>query len=316
MPEDHMPEDRVPELNLPNSDAQEAGSTHRCGYAALIGKPNVGKSTLLNALMGQKLSIVTHRPQTTRRRVLGILSGDDHQVILLDTPGIIEPRYGLQKSMMNEVKTSTSDADLLVFMADATRDKVDDLSLKYVQHQPAILVLNKIDKIKQDDVLPLVSSYMDAHAFEEVIPTSALKGRNVNIVLESILKRLPFGPAFYPKEMISEQPERFFVSEIIREKIFKLYRQEIPYSTQVNVISWEEREDDKDLIHADIVVERDSQKGILIGKGGKALKKIGTFAREDIEGFIDRPIFLKLHVKVRGDWRNSEGHLRSFGYTT
>ena len=307
-----------PELppSTPGADAPEADSTHRCGYVALIGKPNVGKSTLLNALMGQKLSIVTHRPQTTRRRVLGILSGDDHQVVLLDTPGIIEPKYGLQRSMMNEVQTSTSDADLLVFMADATRDNVDDLSLKYVQHQPAILVLNKIDKIKQDDVLPLVSSYMDAHAFEEVIPTSALKGRNVNIVLESILKRLPFGPAYYPKEMISEQPERFFVAEIIREKIFKLYRQEIPYSTQVNVISWEEREDDKDLIHADIVVERDSQKGILIGKGGKALKKIGTFAREDIEGFIDRPIFLKLHVKVRGDWRNSEGHLRSFGYTT
>jgi GTP-binding protein Era len=309
MPTEHPPVS--PELPT-SGDASE----HRSGYVALIGKPNVGKSTLLNALMGQKLSIVTHRPQTTRRRVLGILSGDDHQVVLLDTPGIIEPRYGLQKSMMNEVRTSTADADLLVFMADATRDKVDDLSLKYVQHQPAILVLNKIDKISQEDVLPLVSAYMDAHAFQEVIPISALKGKNVDIVLASILKRLPLGPAFYPKEMISEQPERFFVAEIIREKIFKLFRQEIPYSTQVNVISWEEREGDKDLVHADIVVERDSQKGILIGKGGKALKKIGTFAREDIEGFIDRPIFLKLHVKVRGDWRNSESHLRSFGYTT
>jgi len=296
------------------SDDTESG--HRSGYVALIGKPNVGKSTLLNTLMGQKLSIVTHRPQTTRRRVLGILSGDDHQVVLLDTPGIIEPRYGLQKSMMNEVRTSTADADLLVFMADATRDKVDDLSLKYVQHQPAILVLNKIDKIGQEQVLPLVSAYMEAHAFEEVIPVSALKGKNVDVVLEAIRKRLPLGPAFYPKEMISEQPERFFVAEIIREKIFKLYRQEIPYSTQVNIVSWEEREGDKDLIHADIVVERDSQKGILIGKGGKALKKIGTFAREDIEGFISRPIFLKVHVKVRGDWRNSDSQLRSFGYTT
>jgi GTP-binding protein Era len=306
----------APESPLPTPEELSSHDGHRCGYVALIGKPNVGKSTLLNALMGQKLSIVTHRPQTTRRRVLGILTGDDHQVILLDTPGIIEPRYGLQKAMMNDVRTSTSDADLLVFMADATRDNVDDLSLKYVGKRPAILVLNKIDKIRQEDVLPLVSAYMKAHDFEEVVPISALKGKNLDIVMESVLKRLPEGPAFYPKEMISEQPERFFVAEIIREKIFKLYRQEVPYSTQVNVISWEERKDDKDLIHADIVVERDSQKGILIGKGGKALKKIGTFAREDIEEFIDRPVFLKLHVKVRSDWRNSEGHLRSFGYTT
>lgn len=306
----------APESSLPDADPVPDQSNHRCGYVALIGKPNVGKSTLLNALMGQKLSIVTHRPQTTRRRVLGILSGDDHQVILLDTPGIIEPRYGLQKAMMNDVRTSTSDADLLVFMADATRDKVDDLSLKFVGKRPAILVLNKIDKIRQEDVLPLVSAYMEAHAFEEVIPISALKGKNLDVVMQSVLKRLPAGPAFYPREMISEQPEKFFVSEIIREKIFKLYRQEVPYSTQVNVVSWEEREDDKDLIHAEIVVERDSQKGILIGKGGKALKKIGTFAREDIEEFIHRPIFLKLHVKVRTDWRNSDGQLRSFGYST
>ncbi len=306
----------APESLLPDADQAPDQSNHRCGYVALIGKPNVGKSTLLNALMGQKLSIVTHRPQTTRRRVLGILSGDDHQVILLDTPGIIEPRYGLQKAMMNDVRTSTSDADLLVFMADATRDKVDDLSLKFVGKRPAILVLNKIDKIRQEDVLPLVSAYMEAHAFEEVIPISALKGKNLDVVMQSVLKRLPAGPAFYPREMISEQPEKFFVSEIIREKIFKLYRQEVPYSTQVNVVSWEEREDDKDLIHAEIVVERDSQKGILIGKGGKALKKIGTFAREDIEEFIHRPIFLKLHVKVRTDWRNSDGQLRSFGYST
>lgn len=306
----------APESSLPSPDELNAEGDHRCGYVALIGKPNVGKSTLLNALMGQKLSIVTHRPQTTRRRVLGILTGDDHQVILLDTPGIIEPRYGLQKAMMNDVRTSTSDADLLVFMADATRDNVDDLSLKFVGKRPAILVLNKIDKIRQEDVLPLVSAYMEAHDFEEVVPISALKGKNLDIVMQAILKRLPAGPAFYPREMISEQPERFFVAEIIREKIFKLYRQEVPYSTQVNVIDWEERKGDKDLIHADIVVERDSQKGILIGKGGKALKKIGTFAREDIEEFIGRPVFLKLHVKVRNDWRNSDGQLRSFGYTT
>lgn len=294
---------------------EETSGQHKCGYVALVGKPNVGKSTLLNTMMGLKLSIVTHRPQTTRRRVLGILSGDEYQMILLDTPGIINPRYGLQESMMKDVRMSTSDADILVFMADATRDKVDDLSLSFVGNTPAILVLNKIDKIKQEEVLPLVASYMEAHAFEEVIPLSALKGKNVDVLLSTLLKRLPMGPAFYPKEMISEQPEKFFVAEIIREKIFKLYRQEVPYSTQVDIVDWEEREGDKDLIHADIIVERDSQKGILIGKGGKALKKIGTFAREDIEEFIGRGIFLKLHVKVRNDWRNNETHLRSFGYT-
>ncbi len=297
---------------MPNS---QPSSTHRCGYVALIGKPNVGKSTLLNSLMGMKLSIVTRKPQTTRQRVLGILSDEDYQIILLDTPGIIQPRYGLQEAMMKEVRTSTSDADLLVFMADATIDKIDDLSLKFVGDKPAILVLNKIDKIHQDKVLPLVSSYLETHQFDEVIPLSALKGKNIDILLKSIVERLPFGPGFYPKEMISEQPERFFVAEIIREKIFKLLRQEVPYSTQVNVIEWEERKDEKDLIHADIVVERDSQKGILIGKGGIVLKKIGTFAREDIEEFIGRGVFLKLHVKVRSDWRNSDAHLRSFGYS-
>ena len=297
---------------MPNS---KPSSSHRCGYVALIGKPNVGKSTLLNSLMGMKLSIVTRKPQTTRQRVLGILSAEDYQIILLDTPGIIKPRYGLQEAMMKEVRTSTSDADLLVFMVDANRDKIDDLSLKFVRDKPAILVLNKIDTIHQDKVLPLVNSYLESHPFDEVIPLSALKGKNIDVLLSSIVERLPFGPEFYPKEMISEQPERFFVAEIIREKIFKLLRQEVPYSTQVNVIEWEERDGEKDLIHADIVVERDSQKGILIGKGGIVLKKIGTFAREDIEQFIGRGIFLKLHVKVRSDWRNSETYLRSFGYS-
>ena len=289
---------------------------HRSGYVALIGKPNVGKSTLLNSLMGLKLSIVTNKPQTTRRRVLGIMSGDDHQVILLDTPGIIKPRYGLQKAMMKDVKTSTSDGDLLVFLADATRDKIDDLSLEYVGDTPAILVLNKMDKVKQEDMLPLVAAYTESHNFEEIIPISALKGQNLDMLLEAIVTRLPYGPAFYPKEMVSEQPERFFVAEIIREKIFKQFRQEVPYATQVNIVDWEEKQDEKDIIHAEIVVERDSQKGILIGKGGKALKKVGTFAREDIEDLVGRGVYLKLHVKVRNDWRNSDTHLRSFGFET
>lgn len=290
--------------------------THRSGYVAIIGRPNVGKSTLLNAMMQQKLSIVTHKPQTTRQRVLGILSTDAFQMILLDTPGIIKPRYKLQEAMMSDVHTSTSDADVLVFMADATRDSVDDVTLDFIADKPAILVLNKIDKMRQEDVLPLAAAYSEAHPFKAVIPTSALKEKNVDAVIEEIYNCLPLGPAFYPKDQISEQPERFFVAEIIREKIFERFHQEVPYSTQVNIVHYEERNDQKDLIDAEIIVERDSQKGILIGKGGAALKIIGTNARKDIEAFLEREVFLRLFVKVRADWRSSDAHLRSFGFTT
>ena len=295
-------------------DEYGSSTDFRSGYVALIGKPNVGKSTLLNALMKQKLSIVTHKPQTTRRRVLGILSDDNYQAILLDTPGVIEPRYRLQELMMQDVSTSAADADVMVFMADATKDSVDELSMEFVGDRPAILALNKIDKVRQEDVLPLVDAYMQAHEFDEVVPISALKDKNLDILLEAITSRLPFGHPFYPREMISEEPERFFVAEIIREKIFELYRQEVPYSTTVNVMSLEERDDEKDFIDAEIVVERDSQKGILIGKGGKALKKVGMLARKDIEEFLQADVFLQLHVKVRGDWRSKDNFLRSYGY--
>jgi len=287
---------------------------HRSGYVALIGKPNVGKSTLMNALLGRKLSIVTSKAQTTRHRVLGILSTDDVQVIFLDTPGIITPRYRLQETMMHTVGDAIADADLVVFMADARQDHPDALSLDYLGSRPAILAINKMDLIPQEQALPLVEQYTQLRAFEEVVPISALTGFNLDVLLVEIKKRLPLGPPFYPKDVISEHPERFFVAEIIREKIFELYRQEIPYSTTVNIVQYEEREDGKDLIDAEIVVERDSQKGILIGKGGQALKRVGTAARTDIEAFLDRPVFLKLFVKVRADWRNREALLRSYGY--
>ncbi|NNF04845.1 MAG: GTPase Era, partial [Rhodothermales bacterium] len=238
------------------------GEGFRSGYVALIGKPNVGKSTLLNALMKQKLSIVTAKPQTTRRRVLGILSADDYQAILLDTPGVIEPRYRLQELMMKDVTASAQDADVMVFMADATRDTVDELSLEYVGDRPSILALNKIDKVRKENVLPLVEAYIEQHEFDEVVPISALKNYQLDVLLNAVVERLPFGRPFYPRDMISEQPERFFVAEIIREKIFQFYRQEIPYSTQVNIVSFEERKNEKDFIDAEIVVERDSQKGI------------------------------------------------------
>jgi len=289
---------------------------HRSGYVALIGKPNVGKSTLMNALVGRKLSIVSRKPQTTRYRVLGILSEEDFQIIFLDTPGIIQPRYRLHESMMTNVEDAVSDADLLLFMADAQQSRTDEFSLQLIGEKPAILTINKMDLIRQEDALPLVDAYMSVRGFEEIVPISAKTGHNLDVLLAEITKRLPPGPPFYPKDVVSEHPERFFVAEIIREKVFDLYREEIPYSTQVNVVSFEERSGEKDLISAEIVVERDTQKGIIIGKGGSALKKVGIAARSDIEAFLERPIYLDLHVKVREDWRNRSTFLRSYGYRT
>jgi len=283
---------------------------------ALIGKPNVGKSTLMNALVGRKLSIVTAKPQTTRHRILGILSEDDYQVIFLDTPGIVNPRYRLQEAMMHSVTDAINDADLLLFMADATQDRPDTISLDHIGNRPALLVINKMDLINREVALPLVKAYTELRAFEGIIPISALKAQNLDLLRKAIIERLPEGPPFYPKDMISEHPERFFVAEIVREKIFEQFRQEVPYSTQVNIVSYEERPDKKDFINAEIVVERDSQKGILIGKGGSALKRIGTAARTDIEAFLDKPVFLQLHVKVRDSWRNKDTFLRSYGYRT
>jgi len=291
---------------------------YRSGYVALIGKPNVGKSTLLNALMGRKLSIVTHKPQTTRHRVLGILSDEERQIIFLDTPGIIRPRYKLQESMMHAVRGAVRDADVTIFMADATQGVPDTLSLEQIENKEAILAINKMDLIEQEQAIPLVSAYAETRAFEEIIPISALEGDNLDLLMQEIDKRLPEGPPFYPPDMISEHPERFFVAEMVREKILQQYQEEIPYSVQVNVISHKARpdSDDKDLIHADIVVSRKSQKGILIGKGGRALKGVGTAARKDIEAFLGRPVFLKLHVKVRENWRDRSSFLRSYGYRT
>jgi GTPase len=287
---------------------------HRSGYVALIGTPNVGKSTLMNALIGKKLSIVSARPSTTRHRVLGILSDEAYQIIFLDTPGIIKPQYRLHDMMMQVVQQAISEADLLLFMVDASEQRIAGKALERIADRPALLVLNKMDLIRQEEALPLVESYVKERAFDDVIPISAAKGHNLDLLLANITQRLPLGPRFYPDDIISEQPERFFIAEIIREKIFQLFRQEIPYSTQVNIVVFEEREGQKDFIDAEIVVERETQKGILIGKGGQSLKQIGSLARADIEQFLERRVYLQLHVKARADWRNREGFLRSFGY--
>ena len=286
----------------------------RCGLVAVVGAPNAGKSTLVNALAGTKVTIVSPKPQTTRHRILGILSAPAYQIVLLDTPGIIEPRYRLQEAMMRNVRHAISDADVLLFMADATRDTPDSLGLSFVGERPSFLLLNKIDLIRQEDALPLAQVYLNAFPFKEVFPISALTGFNLQPMLTTLLTYLPEGPPFYPKDQLSEHPERFFIAEIIREKIFLKYSQEVPYSTQVNVVTYEEREGKKDMLHAEIVVERDSQKAILIGKGGSALKRIGIAARKDIEAFTGRPLYMQLHVKVRERWRSNDTFLRSFGF--
>ncbi|GIV59667.1 MAG: GTPase Era [Rhodothermaceae bacterium] len=298
----------------PIINPDDVPADHRSGYVAIIGKPNVGKSTLLNALLGRKLAIVTPKPQTTRHRILGIRSDERAQIIFLDTPGIIKPRYRLQEAMMRDVAGAIRDADLLLFMADATRDRPDTFSLEHLGDRPALLVLNKMDLIRQEEALPLVKAYTELRSFEEVIPISALQGTNLDRLLEAIIARLPVGPPFYPRDMLSEHPERFFIAEIIREKIFQQYRDEIPYSTQVNIVTYQERPEGKDFIDAEIVVERDTQKAILIGKGGRALKRVGQAAREDIEAFLGKPVYLQLHVKVRADWRNTDTYLRAYGY--
>ncbi len=298
-----------------NNDPGQVGPGYRSGYVALVGKPNAGKSTLMNALLGRKLSIVTAKPQTTRHRVLGIATTDEYQMIFLDTPGIIDPRYGLQQSMMKTVRHAVADADVILFIADATFDTPDALGLETVGNRPAILVLNKMDLIEQEQALPLVDAYTAVRSFDEVVPVSALKHRNLDTLLRVLAGHLPEGPPLYPADMISEHPERFFVAEIIREKIFQRYALEVPYSTQVNIVAYEEKHGkEKDIIEAEIVVERESQKPILIGKNGKAIKALGIAARRDIEKFLHRPVYLRLFVKVRKGWRDSDTHLRSYGY--
>lgn len=295
-------------------DAFAVPEGHKSGYVALVGRPNAGKSTLMNALVGRKLSIVTNKPQTTRHRILGLLSHDDYQVVLLDTPGVLEPKYGLQKRMMDTVGQSLDEADLVLFLADVTKP-IDEVTLARLAGRPTVLVLTKIDLVEQAEAMAKAEAYAAVFPFEEVVPISATEGFNLERVVQVILDRMPDGPPFYPKDQISEHPERFFVAEIVREKIFQHFREEIPYATTVNIVQYVERvPPEKDLIDAEIVVERDTQKGILIGKGGVALKRIGTQARRDIEDFLERPVFLRLFVKVRDDWRNRDTFLDSYGY--
>ena len=249
-------------------------SLHKSGYVALIGKPNAGKSTLFNTLVGSRLSITTPKPQTTRHRILGIYSDDRTQIIFLDTPGIIRPKYRLQEAMMSQVDQTRQDADLILYIYDVTKGENPEVPVDLLRSfgKPVLLVLNKMDLIATKAGLPVAETLGKAYPFSAIFPVSALKGNGIDELKEELIRRMPPGPPFYPKNQVSEHPERFFVAELIREQIFLLYQQEIPYSTTVNIIQYQEG-DEKDTIDAEIVVNRESQKGILIGKGGSALKR-------------------------------------------
>lgn len=294
---------------------------HKAGYVALVGEPNVGKSTLMNTLLKQKISIVTDKPQTTRHKILGILTGKNYQIVFIDTPGIITPRYLLQEVMMHYASSALDDADVVLLLVDAEKVKnetykKDESALGKIREakKKTFLAINKIDRIERPELLPMIDKFSKAFPFEEILPLSALKNEGIDELLTTILRYLPDHPPFYPADMVSAAPEKFFVGEIIREKIFDQYLQEIPYSTTVDVVAFNEREKKKHFISAEIFVERQSQKGILIGKGGAALKSVGEKARKDIERFLGHPVFLELHVKVRENWRAEDAWLRRLGY--
>ncbi|RPI01243.1 MAG: GTPase Era [Ignavibacteriae bacterium] len=292
---------------------------YKAGYVAIVGEPNVGKSTLLNALLEQKISIVTNKPQTTRQRVLGILSRDDVQIIFLDTPGLLKPKYLLHKEMVKSAESALADADVILVMTQASRGtelpaEVSERVVPISKTKPIILVINKADTINKTELLPVIESFAQQDCFKEIIPVSALHHDNLDAILKSLVHYLPEHEAFYPPDIVSESPERFFVAELIREQLFEKFSEEIPYSTAVEIREFKERETGKTLISADIIVERESQKGIIIGKRGEALKSVGTSARFQIEEFLQRPVFLELHVKVREKWRESEAMMRQLGY--
>ncbi|MDO6854773.1 GTPase Era [Cellulophaga lytica] len=290
--------------------------THKAGFVNIIGNPNVGKSTLMNAFVGEKLSIITSKAQTTRHRILGIVNGDDFQVILSDTPGIIKPAYELQSSMMDFVKTAFEDADIFIYMVEigekALKDEAFFNKLKNSKI-PVLLLLNKIDASEQEKLEEQVQYWQEQLPTAEIHPISALMNFNVKEVFLRIIELLPLSPAYYPKDQLTDKPERFFVNETIREKILQFYKKEVPYAVEIDT---EEFFEDEDIIRmrAVIMVERDSQKGIIIGHKGSALKRVGVEARKDLEKFFDKQVHLELYVKVNKNWRSNANQLKRFGY--
>jgi GTP-binding protein Era len=289
---------------------------HRAGFVNIIGNPNVGKSTLMNAFIGEKLSIITSKAQTTRHRILGIVNGEDFQVILSDTPGIIKPAYELQESMMDFVKSAFEDADVLVYMVEiGEKELKDEAFFKKITNSkiPVLLLLNKIDNSNQEQLEEQAELWQQKVPNAEFFPISALQGFNVQNVFDRIIELLPESPAFYPKDQLTDKPERFFVNEAIREKILMHYKKEIPYAVEVDT---EEFFEEENIIRmrSVIMVERETQKGIIIGHKGSALKRVGVEARKDLEKFFGKQVHLELYVKVNKNWRSNQKQLRRFGY--
>ncbi len=289
---------------------------HKSGFVNILGNPNVGKSTIMNALVGEKLSIITAKAQTTRHRIMGIVNGDDFQIVYSDTPGILRPQYKLQETMMNFVNSALSDADMILYVTDVNErtayegeyiDKIKESNI------PVIIAVNKVDLTNQEDLEKVVESWHQAFPNSPVIPISAIKNFNLDSLLNAILDKLPESPAYFPKDQLTDKYERFFASEIIREKILINYKKEIPYSVEIEIESFT---DEIDLlkIRALIHVTRDSQKGIIIGHKGAMLKRVGTEARRDMEDFFKKKVFLELYVKVTKDWRDKPLVLKRFGY--
>jgi len=293
----------------------ESPQNHKAGFVSIIGKPNVGKSTLMNRMVGERLSIVTSKAQTTRHRIMGIFSGDDFQVVYSDTPGIITPAYELHHAMMKFVKASLEDADVVLFVTDIfeKHDQGDVIELLKNISSPIVLLINKIDLASQEQIEEKIQFWQQTIKTHTILPISALADTNVGSVFDTILSLLPQHPAYYDKDELTDKPERFFAAEIIREKIFLHYKKEVPYSCDVAIIQFKE-EEDIIRIAAEIFVERQSQKGILIGKGGEMLKKVGTEARKDMEVFFNKKIFLEQFVKVQQDWRRKKDTLSRLGY--
>lgn len=295
----------------------------KSGFVTIIGKPNVGKSTLMNKLIGEDLSIITNKPQTTRKRILGILDTKEFQIVFLDTPGILEPKYLLQEKLLDYVDLSVQDADILVFLLDAQNIDVEIKSFekesikKFISNkkQKKILAINKIDLSNEEKIKNSILHFENEKLFENIIPISAIENYNIDSLLSKIVEFLPEYPKYFPEDQLTDEPEKFFVAEKIREKVFELYKDEIPYSVEVVIDQFLERENRKDYISASIIVERDSQKPIILGKKGTSIKKLGELSRKSIEEFLMREVFLELFVKVKPNWRKDENMLKNFGYS-
>ncbi|WP_175991001.1 GTPase Era [Bacillus sp. Marseille-Q1617] len=298
---------------------KENNAAFKSGFISIIGRPNVGKSTFLNRVIGQKIAIMSDKPQTTRNKVQGVLTTEESQMIFIDTPGIHKPKHKLGDFMMKIAQNTLREVDIILFMVNVEEGlgKGDQFIIEKLKgvKTPVFLILNKIDQIHPDELLPIIQQYNELYPFSATVPISALEGNNVGHLLELIQENLPEGPQFYPADQITDHPERFIVSELIREKVLHLTREEIPHSIAV-VIDKMERKDDKNLIDvlATIIVERDSQKGIIIGKQGSMLKEVGKRSRMDIENLLGSKVYLELWVKVQKDWRNRASNLRDYGF--